>query len=39
MRDDVAAYMCYYNLERLNTADGVLSTIEYEQSYYLGKVS
>ncbi|TMP42274.1 IS3 family transposase [Pseudoalteromonas citrea] len=32
MRDDVAAYMSYYNLERLHTANGDLSPIEYEQS-------
>jgi len=32
MRDDVAAYMRYYNLERLHTANGDLSPIEYEQS-------
>ena len=38
MRDDVAAYMRYYNLERLHTANGDLSPIEYEQSS-LRKVS
>ncbi|TMO58792.1 hypothetical protein CWC18_17045 [Pseudoalteromonas aurantia] len=32
MRDDVVAYMRYYNLERLHTANGDLSPIEYEQS-------
>ena len=38
MRGDVAAYMCYYNLERLHTVNGALSPIEYEQSS-LRKVS
>ncbi|TMP49588.1 MULTISPECIES: IS3 family transposase [unclassified Pseudoalteromonas] len=38
MRNDVAAYMRYYNLERLHTANGDLSPVEYEQSS-LRKVS
>ncbi|MFQ3179366.1 MAG: putative transposase [Pseudoalteromonas tetraodonis] len=38
MRNDVAAYMRYYNLERLHTAHGDLSPVEYEQSS-LKKVS
>ena len=38
MRNDVAAYMRYYNLERLHTANGDLSPVEYEQSS-LKKVS
>jgi putative transposase len=32
MRSDVATYIRYYNLERLHTANGDLSPIEYEQS-------
>lgn len=32
MRNDVTAYMRYYNLERLHTANGDLSPVEYEQS-------
>ncbi len=38
MRNDVTAYMRYYNLERLHTANGDLSPVEYEQSS-LRKVS
>ena len=38
MRDDVAAYMRYYNLERLHTANGDISPVEYEQNS-LRKVS
>ncbi len=38
MRNDVAAYMRYYNLERLHTANGDLSPVEYEQNS-LRKVS
>ncbi|WP_096040824.1 IS3 family transposase [Pseudoalteromonas issachenkonii] len=38
MRNDVAAYMRYYNLERLHTAHGDLSPVKYEQSS-LKKVS
>lgn len=38
MRTDVAAYMRYYNLERLHTANGDLSPAEYELSS-LRKVS
>ena len=38
MRNDVMAYMRYYNLERLHTANGDLSPVEYEQSS-LRKVS
>lgn len=38
MRNDIAAYMRYYNLERLHTANGDLSPVEYEQSS-LRKVS
>lgn len=38
MRNDLTAYMCYYNLERLHTANGDLSPVEYEQSS-LRKVS
>ena len=37
MKDDVAAYMRYYNLERLHTANGDCSPINYE--YSLMKVS
>ena len=37
MRDDVAEYMKYYNLERLHSANGDFSPIEYENS--LRKVS
>ncbi len=37
MRKDVAAYMRYYNLDRLHTANGDLSPINYEKS--LKKVS
>lgn len=32
MRNDVMAYMRYYNLERLHTANGDLSPVEYEQN-------
>ena len=32
MRNDVTAYMRYYNLERLHTANSDLSPVEYEQS-------
>ncbi len=38
IRNDVAAYMRYYNLERLHTANGDLSPVEYEQ-HSLRKVS
>lgn len=38
MRNDVTAYMRYYNLERLHTANGDLSPVEYEQNS-LRKVS
>ncbi len=38
MRADVIAYMRYYNLERLHTANGDLSPVEYEQNS-LRKVS
>ncbi|MBQ0215603.1 DDE-type integrase/transposase/recombinase, partial [Proteus vulgaris] len=38
MKEDVIAYMRYYNLERLHTANGDLSPIEYEQNS-LRKVS
>ena len=38
MKNDVTAYMRYYNLERLHTANGDLSPIEYEQNS-LRKVS
>ncbi|WP_404389846.1 IS3 family transposase [Pseudoalteromonas phenolica] len=38
MRNDVMAYMRYYNLERLHTANGDLSPVEYEQNS-LRKVS
>ena len=31
MIKDVAEYMRYYNLERLHTANGDLSPVEYEQ--------
>jgi putative transposase len=37
MKNDVAAYMKYYNLERLHTANNDMSPINYENS--LGKVS
>ncbi len=37
MKKDVAAYMRYYNLERLHTTNGDLSPISYENS--LKKVS
>ncbi|TMO64192.1 hypothetical protein CWC20_19940 [Pseudoalteromonas aurantia] len=32
MRNDVMAYMRYYNLARLHTANGELSPAEYEQT-------
>lgn len=32
MKDDVTAYMSYYNLERLHTANGDFSPVEYEQN-------
>ncbi|KAF7768870.1 hypothetical protein PCIT_a3387 [Pseudoalteromonas citrea] len=32
MRNDVMAYIPYYNLERLHTANGDLSPVEYEQN-------
>ncbi|WP_323159237.1 integrase core domain-containing protein, partial [Pseudomonas marginalis] len=38
MKEDVIAYMRYYNLERLHTANGDLPPIEYEQNS-LRKVS
>ena len=38
MNNDVTAYMRYYNLERLHTANGDLTPIEYEQNS-LRKVS
>jgi putative transposase len=38
MRNEGTAYMRYYNLERLHTANGDLSPVEYEQSS-LRKVS
>ena len=38
MRKDVSAYMRYYNLERLHTANGDLSPVAYEQNS-LRKVS
>ncbi len=38
MRNDVTAYMRYYNLERLHTANGDLSPVKYEQNS-LTKVS
>ena len=37
MKKDVAKYMKYYNLNRLHSANGDLSPIEYENSF--GKVS
>jgi len=37
LKKDVAAYMRYYNLDRLHTANGDLSPINYENS--LKKVS
>ncbi|WP_156499836.1 IS3 family transposase, partial [Oleiphilus sp. HI0061] len=37
MRNDVADYMRYYNLERLHTSNEDMSPIEYENS--LRKVS
>lgn len=37
MKNDVVEYMRYYNLERLHTANGNMSPVEYENS--LGKVS
>lgn len=37
MANDVAAYMRYYNLERLHTANGDMSPVEYEN--YKNKVS
>ncbi|MGA3699377.1 IS3 family transposase [Enterobacteriaceae bacterium TYF_5] len=38
MKEDVIAYIRYYSLERLHTANGDLSLIEYEQNS-LRKVS
>jgi len=38
MKNDVTAYMRYYNLERLHTANGDLSPVEYEKNS-LRKVS
>ena len=38
MKEDVIAYMRYYNLERLHSANGDLSPIEYKQNS-LRKVS
>ncbi|MEI9600392.1 integrase core domain-containing protein, partial [Moellerella wisconsensis] len=32
IKEDVIAYMRYYNLERLHTANGDLPPIEYEQN-------
>ncbi|MBI6464899.1 IS3 family transposase [Proteus mirabilis] len=32
MKEDVTAYMRYYNLERLHTANGDIPPIEYEQN-------
>ncbi len=32
MKQDVAAYMKYYNIERLHSANGDLSPIEFENS-------
>lgn len=37
MANGVAAYMCYYNLERIHTANGDMSLVEYEN--YKNKVS
>ncbi|MCC5856007.1 MAG: IS3 family transposase, partial [Idiomarina sp.] len=37
MKNDVAAYMRYYNLERLHTANGDRSPVDYENE--LRKVS
>ena len=37
MKEDVAVYMRYYNIERLNTTNGDQSAINYENS--LKKVS
>ncbi|MBU6956113.1 IS3 family transposase, partial [Hahella sp. HN01] len=37
MKQDVAAYMRYYNLERLHTANNDMSPVNYENS--LKKVS
>lgn len=34
MRNDVMAYMLYYNVERLHTANGDLSPVEYEKSSF-----
>ncbi|HCZ8414250.1 TPA: IS3 family transposase [Proteus mirabilis] len=34
MKEDVTAYMRYYNLERLHTANGDLPPIEYEQNSF-----
>ena len=33
MQNDVAAYMRYYNLDRLHTANGDRSPIDYEMSF------
>lgn len=38
MKNDVTAYMRYYNVERLHTANGSLLPVEYEQDS-LRKVS
>jgi putative transposase len=32
MKQDVTAYMKYYNLERLHSANGDLSPVEFENS-------
>ena len=34
MKRDVAAYMRYYNTERLHSSNGDLSPLKYEQAYY-----
>ncbi|MCS6232535.1 IS3 family transposase [Shewanella baltica] len=33
MKNDVAAYIRYYNLDRLHTTNGYMSPINYEKSF------
>ena len=38
MKDDVARYMCYYNTDRLHSANGDLSPMKYEKAFYNASV-